>query len=319
MASTVWKGQLTFGLVSIPIRIVRAARQEKVRFKQVYRAAQPRAEDAVEPEETAQWEPAAEPERANSPTNYYDAPARGPVAENSPVLPLRREFASQSGAPVNSAEVLKGYEFQAGKFAVFEPQELKRFNLETSREMEILEFVQIAEVDPVFYNTSYYVQPDRGGDKPYALLFEALRKSGYAAMARVAMHGREHVVVLRHGGHGILLHTLFFEAEVHAEDEFHADPNLVTPQELKLADLLVANLAAPFDASKYKDERLARMRASIQSKIEKRDIAETRTEAAKSAPVVDILEALRASLAQKKPAARETPRRARPIHRKAAG
>jgi DNA end-binding protein Ku len=311
MPVTVWKGQLTFGLVSIPIRIIRAARQERIRFTQVYRpeaAVREQARNGLrdEPDEDVSAE---------------DIPAAVGRAEslNAPehVERVKRQYiAPDSGEAVPMREVLKGYEYEKEHFAVFHPQEMRKFRAETTRDMEILEFVKLEGIDPVFFNASYYVAPDRGGEKPYSLLFEAMRRSAYAAIARFAMHGREQMLTLRPGKRGILMHTLFYQTEIHAEDEFSADASLVTPQEMKMAELLISHLAADFDAAKFKNEHKARIEAAIDARIANGEASSEKATAKKAAPVVDILDALRRSL-ERKPPAREAAAKKRPKQRKA--
>jgi len=325
MPVTVWKGQLTFGLVSIPIRIIRAARQERVRFTQVYRAQPDNDQSSSKDDEEPAPPPAPRGRQAESRATPLEA-ARLRPAEPQPRMPsgpephverVQRQYtAGDTGEAVAPRDLLKGYEYKKGQFAVFRPEEIRRFRAETTRDMEILEFVKLETIDPVFFNASWYVTPDRGGEKPYSLLFEAMRKSGYAALARFAMHGREQILALRPGKRGILMHTLFFEGEIHGEDEYAADPSLVTPQEIKLAELLISQLATDFDASKFKDERMARIQASIEAKIEGGGAAAERQSGKPAAPVVDILDALRRSL-ERKPPAQETAARKRPKHRKA--
>ena len=323
MPVTVWKGQLTFGLVSIPIRIIRAARQERVRFTQVYRTQHPDNEISDDDEE----EPAPAPRgsKAEARATPVEAARFGPAerrqhtpAEGAPhVERVQRQYtAADTGESVAPRDLLKGYEYKKGEFAVFRPEEVRRFRAETTRDMEILEFVKLETVDPVFFNASYYVAPDRGGEKPYSLLFEAMRKSGFAALARFAMHGREQILALRPGKRGIIMHTLFFESEIHGEDEYAASPSMVTAQEMKLAELLISQLATDFDPAKFKDERMARIQASIEAKIEGGGSASARESGKPAAPVVDILDALRRSL-ERKPPAQETSAGKRPKHRKA--
>src|SRR5215472_1184987 len=120
--------------------------------------------------------------------------------------------------------------------------------------MEVLEFVKAAEVDAIYLESSYYLAPDEGGEKPYALLFEALRQSEYYGVAKIAMHNREHIVILRPGEKGILLHTMYYPNEIRQVEEFRTDTSHVKDNELKLAKTLVESLLAPFEPDKYKDE-----------------------------------------------------------------
>jgi len=159
---------------------------------------------------------------------------------------------------------------------------------------QILEFVQIAEVDPRYFETSYYAAPDRGGERAYALLLEALRRSGLVGIAQVAMHRREHVVVIRPGATGIVLHTMFYENEVRRENEYRTNLSSLVQKELDLALLLVNNLTAPFEAAKYRDGYRDKLDALIAAKLEGKALTETA--APRVAPVVNILDALQRSL-----------------------
>jgi DNA end-binding protein Ku len=138
--------------------------------------------------------------------------------------------------------------------------------------------------------------PDDAGEKPYALLFEALKRSGYVGIARIAMHNREHIVILRPGQRGILLHTMYYEDEVRKVEEFRTDTSLVKDKELELANTLIASLAAEFEPAKYKDSYRENLMTMIQAKVQGRQVVETPA-AQQLAPVIDIMEALKASLA----------------------
>jgi DNA end-binding protein Ku len=162
--------------------------------------------------------------------------------------------------------------------------------------MEILEFVKSDDVDAVYFESSYYMAPDDAGEKPYALLFEALRRSNFLAIAKIAMHNREHIVILRPGKRGILLHTMYYEDEVRKVEEFRTDTNLVKDKELALAMSLISSLEAQFEPEKYKDAYRENLLAMIDAKVQGKQIVETPT-AQQLAPVVDIMEALKASLA----------------------
>jgi DNA end-binding protein Ku len=206
---------------------------------------------------------------------------------------------------VERAEVVRGYEYEPDRFVVVEDEELRAITPETARNMQILEFVKFDEIDPVYLESSYYVSPEKAGEKAYALLFEALKRSGYVAIAEFAMHRREHVVVLRAGKRGIILHTLFYNNEVRRDDEFPANESLVVPRELDVAVLLVQSMAAPFEPDKFRDTYREKLEALIAEKIQGRAVA--RTPAAKPAPVADMMEALQKSLQlARKPVSSET-------------
>jgi DNA end-binding protein Ku len=170
----------------------------------------------------------------------------------------------------------------------------------------------------VYLETSYYVAPGPGGEKGYSMLFAALRETGYAAVAEVAMHRREHVIVVRTGTKGLLAHTLYYPNEVHAEEEYPAEPGVVSGKELELAELFVRALAAPFDPAKFKDRYRERVEALLAGKIGAGEFADTRPSAPPAAPAApDILEALRRSLeAVRKPATKETATPARAPRRR---
>ena len=119
--------------------------------------------------------------------------------------------------------------------------------------MEILEFVKADQVDPIYLESSYYVAPDEGGEKAYALLFTALKDSGYYGVAKVAMHNREHIIVLRPGAKGILSHTMYFQDEIRQVEEFRTDTSLVKDKELAMAKMLISSLEENFEPQKYHD------------------------------------------------------------------
>ena len=250
MASTVWKGHLTFGLVSLPIKLYSAARSETVSFNQLHKADNSRVKQVL--------------------------------------------YCQAEDKPVPRSELVKGYEYEKDRYVVVEEEEIKKVAPKTARTMEILEFVKSEEVDPIFLESSYYMAPDEAGEKPYALLFEALRQSGYVGLAKVAMHNREHIVILRPGRHGILMHTMYYCDEIRKVDEFRTDTSLVKEKELDLARMLVESLAAGFEPEKYHDGYRENLKAMIAAKAAGQEIVEAPQP--QLAPVIDIMEALKMSL-----------------------
>jgi len=119
-----------------------------------------------------------------------------------------------------------------------EDDERKALESKTAAQMEVLEFVPLTEVDPVYFETSYYIRPDPGGEKPFALLFLALQRAGLVALARFAMHRREHVTLIRSGRQGHIAHTMFYATEVRADEEYRAGIGLLKPKEIELTDAL---------------------------------------------------------------------------------
>jgi DNA end-binding protein Ku len=173
--------------------------------------------------------------------------------------------------------------------------------------MEIMEFVKADGIDPIYYDSSYFMVPEEAGKKAYHLLLETMRKSGYSAIAKIAMHQREYTVVVRPHADGLLLHTMFYPEEVREVPEFRRDENVaVKPQEVALAEKLVEGLAADFDPSKYHDEYQTKMQQLIEAKKEGLTVG---VEAPKKrAPVIDLMQALQKSLGElpRKPATSQT-------------
>ncbi|MGP8245851.1 MAG: Ku protein [Bryobacteraceae bacterium] len=254
MAASVWKGQLTFGLVSFPIRLFSAARSETISFNQLHKG------------------------------------------DNSRIRQVT--YCQAEDKPVPRTELVKGYEYEKDRYVVIDDEDIKKVAPKTAKVMEILEFVKAEQVDPVYLESSYYVAPDEGGEKPYALLFQALRESKYYALAKVAMHNREHIIVLRPGAKGILSHTMYYQDEIRQVEEFRTDTTLVKEKELEMAKMLISTLEADFEPQKYRDEYRENLRAMIEAKIAGRSVVETPAEHV--APVIDIMEALKKSLAEKR-------------------
>jgi DNA end-binding protein Ku len=308
MATTVWRGFVTFGLISIPVRLFRAARAERVSLRRLYRAA-PTVTGGVEDEERR---PSRLVEAAatapDEPEDGGDEPQFEPI-RNAPVT-------QNKGAIVPEASVTKGFEYERDRFVALERAELKSIVAKTSSEMELLEFVKLADVDPVYFETSYYVRPEEAGERAYALLYRALQKTGLVAVGQFAMHGREHVFVLRPGQRGILAHTLYYSAEVRASDEHRAEVETIKPNELELSEQLIHSLASAFEPGKYKDHYRERLEGLIAAKVAGHPVARAEPQP-KSKEVVDITQALKQSLARlKKPAAREGKTAAHPARAK---
>ena len=219
--------------------------------------------------------------------------------------------------PVSRSELVKGFEYEKDRYVVVEERELDQIAPRSSRLMDVVEFVAAAEVDPVYLDASYYVLPDGAVEKPYTLLYEALRHAGYAALAQWTLHNREHLILLRPGRFGLLVHTLFYADEVRALDEFRTQTEWVTPKELELAQRLIESLAGPFEPAKYRDTYRQNLRTLIDTKIRGQEM-KLGPERPVLHPLPDILEALKASLSRaKKPAVVAEPQPAPKRNRKA--
>jgi DNA end-binding protein Ku len=200
--------------------------------------------------------------------------------------------------PIPRSETVKGYEYEKDHYVVIDDEDIKKVAPRTAKVMEILEFVKADQVDPIYLESSYYVAPDEGGEKAYALLFTALKDSGYYGVAKVAMHNREHIIVLRPGAKGILSHTMYYQDEIRQVEEFRTDTSLVKEKELAMAKMLISSLEENFEPQKYHDSYRENLKKMIEAKIEGRKVVETPTEHV--APVIDIMEALKRSLAEKR-------------------
>ena len=200
--------------------------------------------------------------------------------------------------PIPRTETVKGYEYEKDHYVVIDDEDIKKVAPRTAKVMEILEFVKADQVDPIYLESSYYVAPDEGGEKAYALLFTALKDSGYYGVAKVAMHNREHIIVLRPGAKGILSHTMYFQDEIRQVEEFRTDTSLVKEKELAMAKMLISSLEENFEPQKYHDTYRDNLKKMIEDKIEGRKVVETPSE--HIAPVIDIMEALKKSLAEKR-------------------
>jgi DNA end-binding protein Ku len=257
MATTVWKGHLTFGLISIPVRMFAAARGERISFNQLHKECHSRLKQ----------------------------PLFCPVCNRN----------------VERAEIVKGYEYEKDQYVLFSEEELDKIEPPSATVMEILEFVKLGEIDPLYFDASYYVAPEDAGVKAYQLLMKAMEESGYAAIAKLTMHQREHIVIIRPSARGMMLHTMFYSSEIRAAESVPTDKIELKDQEKKLAQQLIESLANPFEPQKYRDEYQESLRAVIDAKRQGQEVTEVAQP--HMAPVVDLMEALKKSLTEKQPAA----------------
>jgi len=265
MATSVWKGYLTFGLISIPVKLFSAARTERISFNQLHKECMTRVKQPL-------W-----------------CPTHQRIVERS--------------------EIVKGYEYEKDQYVIIDEEEIKKIAPPSARTMEILEFVNEADVDPIYFDASYYMVPDDPGRKAYQLLTRTLEETKRVAIAKVAMHQRENIIVVRPLNHGLTLHTLYFAEEVRQVAEYASGPEVaVRPEELKLAKQLVESLVTEFDPKKYHDEYQAQLKALIDAKLQGQQVA-TVTQP-ELAPVIDMMEALKKSLAARETAPKKPPARA---------
>ena len=235
---------------------------------------------------------------------------------------LRQQyFCIKEEVPVAREDMVKGYEFAKDQYVMFTPEELKALEETGTGTADISEFVPIASVDPVFFDKAYYLAPDKGGAKPYALLAKALRESKRCALGRWAARGKQYIVMIRpvDAGEmsGLVMQQLMYAGEVRSIKDIDIPKTEVRDAELKLAQQLIEQQTADkFDPNAYTDEVRTRIEAAVQKKVEGQEI--TMAEAPKEgAQVIDLMEALKASL-EKKPARKSAAPAAKPATRKAA-
>jgi len=205
--------------------------------------------------------------------------------------------------PVGREDMVKGYEFAKDQYVIFTPDELKAMDEVGTHMAEITEFVPIESVDPVYFDKAYYLAPDKGGAKPFALLASALRESKRCALGRWAARGKQYIVMIRPVEDGLVMQQLLYAGEVRSIKDIEIPKTEVKDAELKLAKMLIEQQASDtFDPSIYTDQVSARIEAAVQKKVEGQEI--TLTDAPEGgAQVIDLMDALRASLEKKAPMA----------------
>jgi DNA end-binding protein Ku len=271
MAASVWNGSISFGLLSIPIRLYPAARTARINLHQIHKRCHTRL--------------------------------RQPL-----YCPTCRRIVERS-------EVVKGYEYEKGQYVLIENEELKKITPKSGKTMEIDAFVKGSEIDPIFFESSYFALPEKDNAKPYVLLVKALEDSDRVGIAKVTMHQREYTVFIRPRSHGLTVHTMYFVNEIRSLEGYGkiAQDVKLKPQEIKLAEQLVESLSEDFKPQKYRDTFQENLKALIEAKREGKTIVGEAPP--KRAPVIDMMEALKRSLEESEAQKRKKPMRARPAAR----
>jgi DNA end-binding protein Ku len=215
-------------------------------------------------------------------------------------------FCIKEDIPVGREDMAKGYEFAKDQYVMFSPEELKAMEEAGTHTAEITEFVPLEAVDPVYFDKAYYLAPDKGGNKPYALLASALRESKRCALGRWAARGKQYIVMIRPADGGLVMQQLLYAGEVRTMKDLEIPETEVKPAELKLAQMLIEQQASDkFDPSQYADEVRGRIEAAVQKKVEGQEITLGEPQET-GGQVIDLMEALRASLEKKAPARGKT-------------
>jgi DNA end-binding protein Ku len=213
--------------------------------------------------------------------------------------PVKYERVCQAeGEPVPWNEIVKGYEYEKGKFVVLTHEDFKTAALEQSKTIDILDFVKEDEIDPRYFETPYYLVPAKGGEKPYALLREAIRQTGSVGIGKIIIRQTQHLAAVKVVGDALVLEIMRFANELVDAKEFSfPSREAIRPQELQMAEQLVANLAEPFDPTRYTDEYRANLMKVIKAKMKGKKVKLEEPEGeAPDSDVLDLMSRLRASL-----------------------
>jgi DNA end-binding protein Ku len=269
MAASSWKGFITFGLISVPIRLFPAARYSHVRFHEVHKKCGHRVQQQL-------------------------------------YCPYDEEVVTRD-------EIVMGYETEDGKMIIVDPAELKAIVPQSSTEMEILQFAKLDEVDPIYFETSYFAVPEEAGRRAYSLILGTMQQMKIAAIARVTMHQRDRTVIVRPYDQGLTVHTMYYPDDIHEAPGYGKDSKSQNRQELFLAEQFAKSLIKPFRPTEFHDGYQARIRQLIEDKSKGKSVPRIE-KGKKLAPVIDLMSALKKSLANEKSAnnkSQKSPRSAR--------
>ncbi|HEY0784612.1 MAG TPA: Ku protein [Acidobacteriaceae bacterium] len=260
MASSVWKGYISFGLISVPIRMYVAAREQHIGFNQIHASCGSRIKQQL--------------------------------------------FCPTDERVVERDEIVKGYPTGDGGYVTVTSDELKQLEAESSQTMSIVQFVHLDEVDPLYYESSYYTVAEEPGRRAYALMMQGMQHLKLGAVANITLHQREQVVLIRPYAHGLVLHTLYYPEEVRELDEYGTQQELqLQPQEVQLAEQFMQQLASPFHPEAFKNTYQERVEQLIESKGAGKPQPEVEAPKKPAAPAVNLMEALRQSIQAREAAA----------------
>lgn len=272
---TIWKGAISFGLVSIPVKLFPATEQKDVKFRYLHKT-------------------------CHAPIRY-------------------QRVCSACGQEVTQEDIVRGYEYENGRYVIINEEDLEKIPDERTRTVDIIDFVSLEEIDPVYYDKTYYLAPGEAGEKAYALLRKAMGETGKIAIAKVVIRNKESLAVIRGYKDLIVMETIFYPDEIRDsallpgfEREIKLHDN-----EMKMARELIENLATAFDPQKYDDEYRKKLMEMIRAKIEGEQIAIP--DVAEKGKVVDLMEALKASVEMAKKTTDGEAKAPRKKRKKAAG
>src|SRR3954471_116776 len=250
---SIWRGAVSFGLVSIGVKLYSATEDHDVKFHQVH------------------------------------------AADGGRIKYQR--VCSIDGEPVEYSDIAKGYELPDGQLVILTDEDFDDLPLATRREIEVLEFVDQDEIDPVFYEKTYYLEPDAPATRPYVLLRDALENAGQVAITKIAIRNRESLAALRVRDGVLVMHTMRWPDEIRRPDFAFLDEDVtVRPQELQMAEALISSMSGDFDPAEFTDDYRAAMEALLEAKTTGGDVQPVPEVAETGAAVVDLMSALRASV-----------------------
>jgi DNA end-binding protein Ku len=261
-----WKGAISFGLVTIPVSVYPATEEKTLRFNQLH-------------------------------------------DEDGGRVRMKR-VCSIDGEEVGYEHIVKGYEYEKDRYVILTDDDFEAIPVESSRAIDIQQFVELEEIDPMQYKKSYYLVPEETGAKAYALLREALNRSGKVGIAKVSFRDKEHLAALRFRDEAFVLETMYWPDEIREADFGGVDVSAkIRPNELEMAQTLIENLTADWDPTEFKDDYREALLRIVEAKINGEEIEIV--EAEPTAKVVDLMEALKASVAaaKKEPKAEPAPKK----------
>jgi DNA end-binding protein Ku len=300
MPSAVWSGHLHFGLVAMPVRLLVAARTKTTRFRRLHRKpvnGDPSPASSFPP---FSYEP---PNRDSDPDDVIGETRSTPEETNArdtahhQYSTVRQVLQSEvTGEEIPPDELIKGYEIAPNEFAAIDPQEIKAAEIETSDTIDLFHFVKASEVDAIYFERSYYVAPEPGSEKVYRLLLEAMRKEECFGIARIGMHRREHMLILRPSEGYLVAHTMFYANEVRPAPKVELTTEF-SNKELSMATALIKGYEGEFDPTQFNDLYQERVREIIDAKVSNRIPLHPAPKTPTSG-VPDLMEQIRLSLAE---------------------
>ena len=261
MATSVWTGTVTFGLVSIPVKLFTATTSHDVSF------------------------------------NLLHEPCKGRIN--------LQNYCPQCERVIERSELVKGYQYEKNQYVVIQESDLETIKPESSTNLDIVQFIDLKEVDPIFFEKSYFLGPDKSSNKPFQLLAKAMEETGRAAVGKLVMRNHEYLALIRPGMKGLIVHFMLYSDEIRENENQVPEDMEVRPKELQLAKQLVESLSEPFDPQKFEDEHIKRIEEMIEARLKGRKLTLVKPTA--KPKVVDLMDALQKSVAQareKRPAAR---------------